>query len=274
MRSAAVAVSMSLLLLMSLPALAQDNDEAQIIVESINADEFPTVRVEVSVRDADRRPILGLTPDDFALREDGAPVDVTSVADSDLGLAVVLVVDTSDSMFAMPAAREAAQAFVEALGPNDAVALIDFDTNVVTLQSLTDDRQTVIDNITTLEQGGRTALYDGALRGVQEASGARQGRRMVVLLADGNESGESISARADALNLANENGIPVHTIGLGASADRTYLENIAALTGGEYLNAPDAASLRELYVGLAERLRHAYLITFDSGVPAMATPIP
>lgn len=262
-----VLLILSILLLVPMTT-AQSPQDLQVRIESIDANDFPTVNLEVTVLNDARSPVLGLTRDNFSITEDGAEAVIADVQPSNLGISVVLAVDTSDSMFAIAQARDAAVAFVDELGPEDSVGLIDFDTNVVTVQPLTNDREAVRVGIRQqLEQGGRTALYDGVLAAVQEAARATSGRKAVIVLADGNESGESISSRSSALDEATRLGIPVYTIGLGANADRAYLENIAALTGGQYIDAPDFNDLSQLYIDLAGRLREAYLITLDSQVP-------
>lgn len=244
------------------------NEALWVNIEAVNSKNFPHIEIETTVLDETGLPILGLSAENFHLEEDNLSVEVTEVQMSDRGIAVVLVMDTSDSMFAMPASRAAALAFVDALHPYDSVALIDFDTTVKELQPLSTNHDAVKTSIEeTLEQGGRTALYDGTLAAVQMASQADIGRRVVILLADGNDSGDSVSGREAALTLAQAENIPIYTIGLGPQADRTYLENIAILTNGVYFNAPHPNDLTDLYTNLAERLHQTYLITYTSRVP-------
>jgi VWFA-related protein len=112
-----------------------------------------TVRLEVSVLDHDRRPVRGLTADDFIVLEDGrerpivafapveltapapvdgpvapwlqdAPRDVVSNDTAEGGRLVVIAFDWSIRALDMLLARKIALAAVDALGPTDQAAVI------------------------------------------------------------------------------------------------------------------------------------------------------
>ncbi|MGA2285931.1 MAG: hypothetical protein ABSG55_06655, partial [Dehalococcoidia bacterium] len=107
-------------LVAAFPAHAQS--PMTVDVTQVIASAYPDVTAIVSVRDATGAPVGGLSDSNFVASEDGNPVAVTSVqaaVDADVGLAVVLVMDTSGSMAGAPLslAEEAAVSLVNSLLP-------------------------------------------------------------------------------------------------------------------------------------------------------------
>lgn len=252
------------------PALAQSGQIVQI--HALDDSDFPTLTVAASVLDANGRPVTGLTADDFEVLEDGVPgtlLDVQPVVDTDVGIAVVIAIDTSSSMTGSPLAitKGAASAFVDGLGDADQVAVLSFAETVEVRQEFTADKEAAKAAINGLIPAGRTVLYDGAYHAVQLASDSGLARRMVVLLSDANEFGQlSLAARSDAFVAAREEAIPVYTIALGSSVDEVYMRELATLTGGEAYLAPTLDELGTLYARLAELLRNQYVLSVQSSV--------
>ena len=117
------------LVLWSVP-VARTQGEVQISLGEPDLVDFPTISVPVAVVNANGVPILGLQADSFEALEDGGPLaiqEVTTQSNSDLTLAVALVLDLSGSA-PIEDVRAAARQFLDSLGPNDRVALIGFNT--------------------------------------------------------------------------------------------------------------------------------------------------
>lgn len=163
---------------------------------------------------------------------------------------VVLVIDTSDSMFGKPmeAIKEAARQFAVQLDDNVPVALVSFSSRVVVELDYTTDKVSLLRAIGDLELGGVTALYDGAYRGVEMAAASSTDEKLVILLSDGAEyGGQSAAPRAAALSLARANSVRVYTVGLGFGADRSYLEELASGSVGGFFEAPEIANVGQVY---------------------------
>lgn len=262
-------------------ALTQDNGgEISPVLEitGANASKLPTVTVTSNVYDTVGQPFRELTTDDFTVSGELADfttiVDVQNITDDDLSFAIVLVIDTSTSMAGPPilAAQRAARQFVNALGPNDPVAIITFDTTVRLVQEFTTDRALLLNTIDTLAYGGQTALYDAGVTAVRVASESPLPRRAVVLLSDGAEYGRrSSNPRAGAVTEALVRGVPVYTIGLGYGADRTYLEELSAGTNARFYESPTAEELSAIYDELAALFRSQYVVTLEVDVPPDGT---
>jgi VWFA-related protein len=249
---------------------AQESTPPRIVINSIDDSDFPTLRLLVTVTDENRFPITSLAANDFGLKVNGQTQTISSVeniTNENLAISVVLVIDTSESMSGNPMedTRQAALAFVDKLGPNDQIAVVDFDSDIQVTQGFTNNFDDARAAIASLQAGGRTALWDGAYQGVDLASTAPGGRRFVILLTDGNEfGGLSQNSREAAIKLGDDLSIPVYTIGLGYSVDQPYLSELAESTGGQFNLYPDSGELSQLYEFLADYLRKQYIFTLEA----------
>ncbi len=254
------------------PAHAQSPltvDVTQVITSA-----YPDVTAVVTVRDAAGAPIGGLSASNFSASEGGNPVAVTSVqaaVNADVGLAVVLVMDTSGSMAGAPLslAEEAAVSLVNSLLPKDGAIVIPFADNVGAPSPLTADKQALAATLRGLQAGGSTALYDAVVAAAQSAKSAPLPRKVVVLLTDGQESGNRSAADVDgSLSAAVSSAVPFFTIGLGNDINVLYLQALAQRTGGEFLAAPAPGDIPSVYDHIGIMLRSQYLVRLQLSAPA------
>jgi VWFA-related protein len=270
---------LTLVVLIAIVSTAAMQDAApRVEITGVNASDLPTVTVTANVFDSLGQPVRGLTAADFSLVGEvanlGTIVDVANVTDDELAFSVVLMIDTSSSMYERPflAAQEAARVFVNSIGPNDPVAVYDFDSDVVLVQDFTTDKTALLSAIDSITLGGKTALYGAGLEGVITASESGNSRRAVILLSDGSEYGAVSNAlRGDALQEALQRGVPVYTIGLGYGADRTYLQELAEGTNAQFYESPTPDELLAIYQQLADTLRSQYVITLNADIAADGT---
>ncbi|MBV9354647.1 MAG: VWA domain-containing protein, partial [Chloroflexi bacterium] len=158
-------------MLAALPPSAGAQDEPyHASVQRVDVSEFPLVSVYVDVADQQGRPITGLSRDAFKLTEDGTPVSdprLSTVTDSQLPIAVAMVLDVSGSMNEggkLDAAKQAADGLVAGLGPADTAAVISFSDNVSVSQEFTANQRQLSSAINRLEATGGTTLYDAIIR--------------------------------------------------------------------------------------------------------------
>ena len=256
----------------------QDSPTPRAEITSVNATGLPEVLITANVFDPINQPLLGLTAADFELVGDLAGsariVDVQNISDDELTFSVVLVIDISSSMEGLPIDRaiEAAQLFVESIGPNDSVAVYTFSDEFELVQPFSTDKDALRAAIAGIGVGGPTGLYQAAYNTVGLAAGAPNTRRAVVLLSDGAEYGGASSVgRGAALEEAQLLGVPVYTIGLGYGIDRTYLRELAEGTNAQFFESPDPEQLTQIYTDLATLLQSQYVITLNVDVPADGT---
>ncbi len=259
-------------LLMALPAHAQA--PATLNIAQVITSAYPDVTAVIDVRDATGAPLAGLTAADFSATEDGNPAGVTGVqaaASSDLGLAVVLVIDTSSEMAGEPlsAAQEAATNFVGALLPKDGAIVIPFADSAGMPSILTSDEQSLAATLHALQAGGSRALYDAVVGAAQRARTAPLPRRAVILLTDGPDSGNKSAADVQgSLDAAINSGVPFFTIGLGNDISLLYLQVLAGRTGGEFLAAPTPGDISAAFDQIETVLSSQYLVQLHLSAPA------
>ncbi len=193
--------------------------------------------------------------------------------------AAVLVVDVSGSMEAgdvqpnrLAAARGAARRFIEASPAGLQIALVSFSTTASVRAPLTTDHAAVARAVDGLALERSTAIGDGlnlALDQLAQRPADEQGRRapgLVVLLSDG-ESNAGIPP-ATAAARARDDGVTVHTVGIGqrgastqlngrtrVGLDEQTLQAIAGETGGQYFYAAERAELERIYADLGAQTR-------------------
>ncbi len=263
---------LGLLLLTANVALAQTGGPTLTLV-SLDDSNFPTLTLRLNIVDPTGRPVAGLSAAAVEVLEDGAPAEVVSVrdvSDTQQAIAVVLVIDVSDSMAGTPlaAAKESAISFVKSLGAGDQVAVLAFGSTVREAQPFTTNKAQAQAAIESLQLSGATALYDAANQGVLTAARSPLARRIVILLGDGAEyGGASLSAREDAYQAARANGVTIHTIAFGFNADTDYFQQLSGLTGGAALTAPTPAELDTRWQEIAALLRQLVEVVVKSKAP-------
>jgi Ca-activated chloride channel homolog len=183
---------------------------------------------------------------------------------------IMLAIDVSGSMRAtdiqptrMEAAKTAAYNFVKQLPPTVKVGLVSF-SGYAQLESVpTIDHARVLEKIQALERRRGTAIGEGLLESVKAfPSGAEKilGLSTVILLSDGRNTSGILPAEAS--KKAKQNGVKVHTIGVGTPTppsegqtpfggfDETELRGIAKATGGTYYSVDSATKLEQVYTQL------------------------
>ncbi|MFN8450167.1 MAG: VWA domain-containing protein [Anaerolineae bacterium] len=259
-------------------AARQATPAPRLEITGVNASQMPTVTVTANVYDALGQPVRGLTGADFALTGElvgqAQITRVENITDDNLPFATVLLIDTSSSMIGTPIenARLAANAFIDNIGPNDPVAIMTFDTQVILAQDYTTDKDALHAVVDGVQAGGETALYQASYDAIVHAANSPTPRRAVVLLSDGAEyGGRSTVERGAAAAEALVRGVPVYTIGLGFGADRTYLQELSSSTNARAYESPTPEQLTQIYTDLAALLRSQYVITLEAPLPLDGT---
>jgi len=253
-------VALSLALFVSAASAA---DPVRVEIISVQ-EQAGRLAATVAVYGPDGLPVSSLPAGSVKATLDGAPLPISGVQSSPTArapLGVVLVVDVSGSMAGDPIvqARRALSDFVGTLQPDDQVAILSFDTSVRLLQDFTPDKALATQAVSRLTPLGDTALYDAVIEATRKASQAPTERKLVVLLGDGVAT-VGLDKRNLSIEEAIRSGITVVAIGLGAALDRPYLNELAASTGGRFLEAPTPAALRQVYANLAAAIRTQYTV--------------
>ena len=152
----------------------------------------------------------------------------------------------------------------------DRVGLIFFADNAYLQAPLTFDLKTVsgyMQQAVLGLVGEQTAIGEGIGLALKRFDAADNPQKVLILLTDGQNSAGEVKP-LDAAKFAQEQGVKIYTIGVGADAyykrtlfgnqkvdpsrdlDEVTLKTIAAQTGGQYFRARDASSLAAIYAEL------------------------
>ena len=174
---------------------------------------------------------------------------------------IALVFDKSGSMAGekLTAAITGAKGFVGAMDRQDWLVWMPFDDKVYPgaqgFKSQVGER--LVSDIASTTAGSGTALYDAVAQAYRllEAERKTRGdtvRYGIIILSDGKDSSSSQSTMAllEAMLKPAEGdptGIQIHTIGIGADADKAILTTIAGDAHGKYWDAKDPANVVNIY---------------------------
>ena len=193
-----------------------------------------------------------------AAREDAHRVPVNAV----------MILDRSGSMqgVKIERAREAARALVQALGPGDRFAIVEFSNGARVLVSSTEAtpgaKESALAMIASLRAEGGTnlsAAFDAAAPQLSE--GRAHGRVDKVFVASDGQANQGISARPALLRLALQDfgAATVSTFGIGEDYDEQFMTQLAVQAGG-----------RARYVSTGADLPQAFALEFSRAAKAVA----
>src|ERR1700694_2786783 len=202
-----LSLSMVFLLLTGMPVRGQQEPTISVDVKVVN--------VLATVRDKHGAVVRNLTKDDFVLEEDGRPQTIKYFTqESDLPLTLGLLVDTSLSQRrVLDQERSASYSFLDQMlrETKDTAFVIHFDFEVELLQDLTSSRQKLEAALGLLQtpqftqastggqpgqrrrSGGGTLLYDAVYLASNELMKKQQGRKALIILSDGVDTGSKES---------------------------------------------------------------------------------
>jgi Ca-activated chloride channel family protein len=228
------------------------------------------VNVFVNVTDQNGAVVGGLTRADFALAEDGRPQQIAVFErQSELPLNLTLAIDTSGSVRKdMVEEAEAARRFAHALlRSQDQMSLLQFATEVRELTPFTNKLSQIDHGLGQLRGDWSTALYD-AICLASERLGANPGRRVLVLISDGDDTASN-ATYAQALEQALRHEVMIYSlidVPIEASAGRDLggehaLITLAEQTGGKSFYVSDGG-LDKAFARVNDDLRTRYLLGY------------
>lgn len=163
-------------------------------------------------------------------------------------LAMLLVIDKSGSMRGQPIelAKDAAKAAVELLGPKDSIGVIAFDgspTLVAEIRS-TDNKGQIIDQISSIEASGGTAIYSALVGAYNELLPVSARLKHIILLTDGHSSDGDFQGLAGDISAAR---MTLSTVALGQGSSQALLEELADIGGGRFYFCDDPQTVPQVF---------------------------
>jgi VWFA-related protein len=233
--------------------------------------------------------VRDLARDEFVVSENGRPQNIRYFSqETDLPLTLGLMVDTSMSQRrVLDAERGASFRFLEVvLRPKkDQVFLMQFDFRIFVRMPLTSNLQQLNDalayidtptrNQLQVQSGGGTLLYDAVVTAAQDIMAKQQGRKALILLTDGVDTG-SESTVSEAIDAAQRADTLIYSIlfsdagaygFIGGPNGRRPLAKMAQETGGSCLEVSKKLSIDQIFDLIQEELRSQYNLGYVSDQP-------
>jgi Ca-activated chloride channel homolog len=253
-----------------------------------------TVAVYATVQDRGGRLAPDLTREDFEIRDNGRPVELTVFSNDEIPITVALMLDMSNSMFAeFGQVRKAALHFVNLLGPMDRARIGSFGDEVALSPHLTGDRRVLARVLQEeLWPGGPTPLWS-ALHAAMGSLASEPGRKVILALTDGDDAcvlrivprpkvllpdrpQQSLPGYANFCSTFERVGARAvreefmfYAIGMPDLSGE--MRGLSLETGGGFFTLGGQANLRESFARVVDELHHQYLLGFTPAVLDGAT---
>jgi Ca-activated chloride channel homolog len=183
------------------------------------------VAVTCIVSTTDGTAVAGLSRDDFRLLDDGVQRPISYFDASTEPASIALVVDASPSVLRdTEEMKQAASALIDSLAPLDQAAVVDFSSHTYLLLGFSDVREQIrravarVDVRQLLADTGGSNIYEAVYLAAYELFSKRRGRKAILLLTDGQDSGLGLTLD------------PASTVpGPGRAADRLTFDDVARI---------------------------------------------
>lgn len=275
---------------------AQDDDIIKV--------DSSIVRLNVGVVDDKGRPITSLSKADFTVYEDGVKQEIVRFEPTVAPFSVVLILDMSGSTLGFrQTIQQSALRFIDALAPDDRVAVIEFYDKVNLRNDFTSDRRIIINSIAAANGRGKTQLYKSLDFALGKLAKEGKRRKAIIVLTDGVDTSlrdidrnflgkfkeseipnaikaETSDALNRILNSSDAQGVTVYPLALPTgdpsklaeptpvqiamfSAARARLQILAARTGGTFNAINRLEDMGRLYASVAADLRALYTVEYQ-----------
>ena len=286
----------ALLILSVLTVAAQNEDIIKV--------ESAIVRLNVGVVDAKGRPVTNLSRENFTVYEDGVKQNIVGFEPTVTPFSVVMILDMSGSTLGFrETIRQSAFRFVDALAPEDRVAVIEFYDKVNVRNDFTTNRKKIGDSIAAANGRGKTQLYKALDVALEKLAREGKRRKAIIVLTDGVDTpardidrsflekyqGAEISTvlkpeTSEILNRvlskSDAQGVTIYPLALPTgdpfkladptpmqitmfSAARSRLQILADRTGGTLNTINRLEEMGKLYAAVAADLRALYTVEYQ-----------
>jgi Ca-activated chloride channel family protein len=243
--------------------------------------EVRMVNLSVSVTDAAGRPVVGLKPEDFEVREGGVVQTLARAESEEAAFNLALLLDLSGSTKGYrEAMKEVARGFAGIARRQDKVAVYALGNSLFyVISRLTHDREALLDKIDSIPPvEGQTPLYDTIfLSCAEELLELGEARNALIVITDGVDSslstiptpGRSLITPGALRDAASRMNVLIYPVLTGtddwplfAAAARRNLEQVARASGGRTFEAKSIEAMAPVYGQFAEELRSVYTLAY------------
>jgi Ca-activated chloride channel family protein len=225
------------------------------------------VEVYATVTDADGGAVTGLRREDFEVREDETPQEISAFAAGEFPLTVVLGIDRSWSMAGEPLrlAKAASRTFLRELRPMDRSMAVAIGSDAEVIAPLSNDHTQQQRAIDLLDPWSTTSLHD-AIISILDRVEKEPGRLAVVVFSDGVDRYSNAPA-SRVVERARQSQALIYPITLGKNRPPLAAE-LAVVSGGRSFLIRDARALDETFTTIARELRYQYLLGYAPMKPS------
>ena len=276
--------------------VAQDDDPIRV--------DSSIVRLNVGVVDDRGRPVTSLDRSNFTIYEDGVKQQITRFEPSAAPFSVVMILDMSGSTLGFrQVMKQSAFRFIDALAPDDRVAVIEFYDKVNIRNDFTTDRRTIANSIEVSNGRGKSQMFKALDVALDKLASEKSRRKAIIVLSDGIDTAvrdrdrEQLAPLTDAqiptaikpeasdilisvLNRADRQGVTIYPLALPTGdpakladptlrqvamykAARARLQIVADRTGGVVNTINRLEEMGTLYAKVAGDLRTLYTIEYQ-----------
>jgi VWFA-related protein len=273
----------ALALALSLSSVAVSGQEPVRQAEQTFRSSVDLVTIQASVRDRRGRPMRGLTPGDFEIRDNGQLRPILSWrTDLQSPVSLAIMVDMSGSMRTGAKIAMARQAFDSILSQlrdgEDEVALLTFDSALHERQDYTRDLGKLRGALSDFEAFGTTSLYDATAATARRLAARTATHKAIIVLTDGMDTSSTLNA-SEVSGLASSIDVPVYVVATVPSVDQRAmmevaeraprsgsadLRDLAEWTGGVFVFASTFTETVVAASSLVEGLRQQYVLAIEA----------
>ena len=142
--------------------------------------------VNVTVTDPYNRLVTGLESDNFRIFENNVEQEIQYFSSEDVPISIGVIFDLSGSMAnKVGKAKEAALQFFKTANPQDEFFLVSFNDRAEVTSSFTSSVEDLQSRTLSASAKGRTALLDAIYLGLSEMRTARNAKRALLIISDG-----------------------------------------------------------------------------------------
>jgi VWFA-related protein len=250
--------------MLNVTASARPQDAPVFKAES----ELVVLHVNVFDRRSDAVPNLPETA--FRVVEDDAPQQITFFSNADVPVAVGLIVDNSGSMITRrPMVVAGTKTFAESSHPEDELFTIVFNEHVrhglPETVLFTHNRAQIEAAVARYQPGGKTALHDAVIAGLEHLQEASHQKRVLVVLSDG-EDNASMHSDEVMLERAARSDALIYTVSTdelaGDVGNPRLLKKLAQRTGGVAYSPHSERGVVDAFREIAENIRRGYSLGY------------
>ena len=248
-----------LLLLLTTSVVSKESDLPPRFTVGVD-----TVLVRVTVTDPLNRYVVGLDREHFRVFENKVEQAISHFSNDKSPISVGVILDTSGSMGDnILSARTSVMRFLDQGDSRDEYFLLGFSDRSKLIQDFTSSGENIQNQVSIATPKGRTALYDAIYLGLEKMSGAKNEKKALIVITDGEDNTSRYTFR-EVKDFVKESETQIYVIGergeLGYG--RGIINEIVRLTGGRAFFPHNFKQLDYFVDLIHTELRNQYVLGY------------